>query len=721
MKLPAFTLNLPFLGKKTDASAAASQTTSADGVVTSTASAAAAQKRSIQQDLERFSSGLVNITDIIAPEAIEVDFNYQKINSVYIRTLFVAGYPRTVPANWLSPLINFPHSLDISMHIFPVESKKILDDLRRKITEMEAEISSDIKQGKLSNINTEIKLEDARVIQEQLAKGAERFYQFGLYVTITDSSLDALNKTTNKIRSMLGSLLIVSKVAALQIEDAFKTTQPLGLDKLLITRNMDTTSLATTFPFTSAELTSDTGVLYGINEHNDSLVVFDRFSMENANMVVFAKSGAGKSYAVKLEALRQLMFDAEVIILDPEHEYEELATAVGGEYINFTFSSPKKINPFDLSAVYEEGENELGMKIISVHTLLKIMMGNLSPTEDAMLDRALIAAYKAKGITPDPATQTNEPPLMEDLYKALIGMESQDAQNLAARLEKYIKGSFRGIFDQKSNMNITNQFTVFSVKEMEEELRPIAMFLILDFVWTRIKKNLKKRILIVDEAWYFMKYPDSASFVHSMAKRARKYYLGITTITQDVEDFLTTDYGKAIVTNSSLQFLMKQSSAAIPRLGEVFFLSEGERRFLLACDVGEGLFFAGQNHVALRVVASQEEHDLITTNPEEVLKRQNARAIAATQTQPVAPTPQLFVRPPTAPEPTVPAPAPEVAATTPQWSPTPQTTGGVSLAPNAPAISMTPTQTPTTIQMPTVPTAQVPPVMPQQQAPVEIQ
>lgn len=614
--IPSFSL----FGKK-KASADANNITSTDPNAQTAATIANQQAQQSQQELKAFSSGLVSIQDIISPEAIEVDFSFQKINNIYTRTLFVAGYPRTVPANWLSPLINFPHSLDISMHIFPVEVKKILDDLRRKITEMEAEISSDIKQGKLSNINTEIKLEDARSIQEQLAKGAERFYQFGLYITISAESIDELDKVTNQIRSMLGSLLIVSKVAALQMEDGFKTTLPIGLDKLLITRNMDTTSLATTFPFTSAELTSDKGVLYGINEHNESLVVFDRFSLENANMVVFAKSGAGKSYAVKLEALRQLMFDAEVIILDPEHEYEDLCTAVGGEYINFSFDSPKKINPFDLSAVYEEGENELGMKIISIHTLLKIMMGELSPTEDAMLDRALVAAYKAKGITPDPATQANEPPLMEDLYKALIGMESNDAQNLSARLEKFIKGSFRGIFDQKSNFDLKNQFTVFSVRDIEDDLRPIAMFLILDFIWTRIRKKLKRRILIIDEAWYFMKYKDSANFIHSIAKRARKYYLGITTITQDVEDFLNNDYGKAIVTNSSIQFLMKQSSAAIPYLSQVFFLSEGEKRFLMACDVGEGLFFAGQNHVALRVIASPEEHELITTNPEELLQR----------------------------------------------------------------------------------------------------
>ncbi|MBP9820241.1 ATP-binding protein, partial [Candidatus Woesebacteria bacterium] len=333
-------------------------------------------------------------------------------------------------------------------------------------------------------------------------------------------------------------------------------------------------------------------------------------------------SGAGKSYTVKLEILRQLMFDCEVIVLDPEHEYEDLCQAVGGEYINFTFSSHAKINPFDLSNLYEEGENELGQKIISIHGLLKVMLGEMTAQQDALLDRALVAAYKAKGITPDPATQTNEPPLMEDVYKALIGMENEAANDVAARLEKYITGSFRGILDQKSNVDITKQLTVFSVKEMEEELRPIAMYIILDFIWTRVKKRLKRRLLIVDEAWYFMKHPDSASFIHSMVKRARKYYLGITTITQDVEDFLHNDYGKAIVSNASIQFLMKQSTASIPVLAETFYLSQGERQLLISADVGEGIFFAGQNHVALRVVASPEEHGLITTNPEEILKRQ---------------------------------------------------------------------------------------------------
>ncbi|HEX7017431.1 MAG TPA: DUF87 domain-containing protein, partial [Patescibacteria group bacterium] len=591
------------------------------------------QQQQNESILKEFSQGLVTTQDIIAPEAIEVDFTYQKINSTYTRTLFVAGYPRTVPANWLAPLINYPHQMNVSMFVFPVDSADILNNLKRKITEMEAEIQSDIRAGKISNINTEVKLEDARVIREQLAKGAEHFYQFGLYLTLQAPDKAELDRVTKHIQSTLGSLLIVSKNATLQMDEGFKTTLPTGRDKLLVTRNMDTTSLATTFPFTSSELTMETGIVYGINEHNDSLVIFDRFKMENANMVIFAKSGAGKSYTVKLEILRQLMFGLDTIILDPEHEYEDMCNAVGGEYVNFTFGGKTKINPFDLSNLYEEGENELGQKIISLHGLLKVMLGEMTPTQDALLDRALVAAYKAKGITPDPATQTNEPPLMEDLYKALIGMENAEANDIAARLEKFITGSFRGIFDQPSNFDIKNQLTVFSVKEMEEGLRPIAMYIILDFIWTRIKKNLKKRLLIIDEAWYFMKHQDSASFIHGMVKRARKYYLGITTITQDVEDFLQTDYGKAIVTNSSIQFLMKQSTASIPVLSETFYLSEGERQLLVSSEVGEGIFFAGQNHVALRVVASDEEHQVITTNPEELLKRRNTNM----PTGPIAP------------------------------------------------------------------------------------
>jgi len=579
------------------------------------------QQAQKNEDLEALERGLVSVQDVIAPGAIEVDFDYIRIGNKYFRTLFIAGYPRFVSANWLAPLINFDHSLDVAMYIYPMEGKGVLDELRRKIAEMEAELQITAEKGRLPDPATVAKLEDARQLQEQLVKGAERFFQFGLYVTIPADSLEELNQISKQVIATLGSLMIISKHATLQMEEGFKTTIPTCVDKLMVTRNMDTTSLATTFPFTTSELTANEGIMYGINEHNGSLVVFDRFTLENANSVVFGKSGSGKSYLIKLEALRSLMLGTEIIVIDPEAEYKALAEAVGGEYISFGFGSKAKINPFDLSAVYEEKENELGLKILSLHSLFKIIMGELNPVEEAVLDRALVQTYKMKGITPDPATQKNEPPLMEDLYKALIGMEQDEAISLASRLEKFVKGSFVGIFDQYSNVDIKNPFTVFSIKELEEALRPIAMFIILDYIWTKIKKEMKKRILIVDEAWYLMKYPDSAHFLYSLAKRARKYFLGLTTITQDVEDFLSSEYGKAIVNNSSLQVLMKQSPAAIDVVGKTFYLSEGEKHLLLAADIGEGLFFAGANHVAIRVVASPEEHQLITTKPQEVLAK----------------------------------------------------------------------------------------------------
>lgn len=560
--------------------------------------------------------------DVIAPGNMEIDFDYVKIGNVYLRTLFIGGYPRFVTPGWLEPIINFDHSMDISFYVYPVDGKSVLDDLRRKITEMEAEISTDIQRGKLINPSTQAKLEDARVLQEQLVKGSERFFEFSFYITIPAANLEELNQVTRQIQSTLGSLLVVAKKASLDMERAFLSTAPFGVDKLSITRNMDTTSLATTFPFTSAELSSDTGVLYGLNPQNESFIIFDRFSLENGNMTIFATAGAGKSFFVKLEALRSLMLGAEVLVIDPENEYQKMAEAVDGEFINFSFNSASKINPFDLATVFEPGENQLGLKILSLHSLFKVIMGTITATQEAMLDRALIQTYRAKGITQDPATQTKEPPLMEDLYKTLIGMEVPDALDLAARLEKFVKGSFAGIFDKQTNINIRNPFTVFSVRDLQDILRPIAMFVILDFIWTLVKKDIKKRLLIVDEAWHMMRYPDTAQFLWSVVKRSRKYYLGLTTITQDVEDFLAQDIGKAIVTNSALRVLLKQSPAAIDKIGDLFYLSQGERQLLLAANVGEGIFFAGPHHAPIRVVASPDEYKLITTKPQEVAGQQ---------------------------------------------------------------------------------------------------
>ncbi|MBI1981983.1 MAG: ATP-binding protein [Candidatus Levybacteria bacterium] len=572
--------------------------------------------------LSLIEKGMNSLADVLAPSSVEVDFRSIRVGDTFYQTLFVVGYPRFVSPNWLASLIDFDHELDISMFIYPAFSSDILESLRRKIAEMEATISSQIEQGVDIDPKVKAGLEDALALQEELAKGVERFFQFGLYITLAAPTLSELNETTKRLTTTLSSLLLLSKPATLQMEEGFKTTLPLAQDKLYITRNMDTTSLASTFPFTSSTLTQDKGVLYGINQQNGSLIIFDRFSLENANEVVLGKSGSGKSYLIKLEVMRQLMFGTEVIIVDPEGEYEALCHALDGEYVAFAPSAPIKINPFDLSGLYEEGENELGIKILSLRGLLKIVLGRLDPSHDAILDRALVETYQKKGITPDPATQKKEPPLMEDLYQTLLSMKDKNAQELALSLERFIKGSLSGIFNQQSNFDISNELTVFSIKGLEEELRPIAMHIILDFVWTRVRKTLKKRLLILDEVWYMMKYEDSASFVYSIAKRARKYYLGLTTVTQDVEDFLTTDYGKAVLSNSSIQILMKQGTAEIDAVAKTFYLSLGEKQLLLSTGIGEGLFFAGQSHVGIKAVAAPFEHELITSNPEELLKRQ---------------------------------------------------------------------------------------------------
>lgn len=566
---------------------------------------------------------LLDIRDIVAPPSIEVDFDHIKAGDQFCRTLFVVGYPRFVSANWLEPLISFNHTLDVAMYVYPTKSEEVLENLKRRVGEMEATIQSDMKRGRVIEPSVQVALEDALSIQQELAKGAERFFQFGLYITIPARSKEELDKITKQVEATLGSLLIITKKAVLAMDEAFRTTLPMGQDRIVVTRNMDTTSLATTFPFTTSELSANEGILYGMNEHNGSLIIFDRFSLENANMTVFGKSGSGKSFMVKLEAMRSLMFDTEVIIIDPENEYQALTHALGGEYIRFHFGTTTKINPFDLALLHSTGdqESELNQKVLSLHGFFRVVMGKLTPTEDALLDRALILAYKQKGITPDPATQSKEPPLMEDLYKALVGMEEPLARGLADRIEKFVKGSLVGIFDQQTNVEIRNPLTVFSIRDLEEELRPIAMYLILDFIWTKIRRDMKRRLLIVDEAWYMMKFPDSAAFMNSIAKRARKYYLGVTTISQDVEDFLSIDLGRAIIQNSSLQVLLKQSPAAIDKVAETFYLSEGEKHLLLAADIGEGLFFAGPAHAAMRVIASPTEHELVTTKPQELLEK----------------------------------------------------------------------------------------------------
>lgn len=572
--------------------------------------------------VKRLEKGMNSVTDIIAPSSIEVDFGHIRVGEKYYKTFFVVGYPRFVSPNWLEPLIDFDHSMNISMFCYPTTSSDVLDDLKRKIAEMEATLQVQEEEGKVLDPNVSASLEDALSVQEELAKGIERFFQFSLYITLISEDLGELSEASRRLKTLLSSILLTAKPATLQMEDGFKSTIPIGQDQLFLTRNMDTTSLSSTFPFTSATLTQDKGIMYGINQLNGSLIIFDRFSLENGNEVVFGKSGSGKSYLIKLEVMRQFMFGTEVIVIDPEGEYGPLTHAMSGEYVEFTPASPIKINPFDLSGRYKEGENELGLKILSLHALLRIVMGELDAGHDAILDRALVETYRQKGITPDPSTQNKEPPLMEDLYKVLLGMEDEVARDLALRLEKFIKGSMSGIFNQQSNFDIKNPLTVFAIRGLEDQLRPVAMHIILDFVWTKVRKELKKRLLILDEAWYLMKYQDSASFVHGIAKRARKYYLALTTATQDVQDFLSTDYGKAVLSNSSIQMLLKQSPTEIDLVADIFYLTDQEKQLLLSANVGEGLFFAGQSHVAMKVLAASFEHELITSNPEELLRKQ---------------------------------------------------------------------------------------------------
>jgi len=579
------------------------------------------EKEDISRIPETTFDGMT-VKDIVAPIDMEVDFKTVQMGDFFYRTFFISGYPRFVGPNWLSPLINFEHSLRISTFYYPVDSKVILEKLKKKIGEIEATLYTQMEERKVVDPSLKVKLTDAQQLQDSIAEGTEKFFHFGMYITIYAKNKELLEKYSKNLVSTLAAISVVAKPATLLQEQGLISTQPLGLDKIYITRNMDTTSLASTFPFVTSELTMDHGIMYGINQHNNSLVIFDRFELENANMVVFAKSGAGKSYAVKLESVRSLMLGTEVIIIDPEREYQDLAEAVDGAYISFSQDKGNKMNPFELSGVTNnQDEDELRMKMLTLQGFFKVLFEGLNNVESSILDRALILSYREKGITFDPSTQKNRPPLLEDLYKVLKGMAEPEAHDMARRLEKYIIGSGAGIFNQASNFEIDNPFTVFSIRDLQDELKPLAMYLMLDFIWTKIRKDQKKRLLVVDEAWYMMQSEDSAKFMYSIAKRARKYYLGLTTITQDVADFLGNEMGKAIISNSSIQLLMKQSPSSVDTLQERFNLSEGEKSYLLSCDKGQGLFFAGSNHVAIQVVSSQVEHELITTDPRDLEKK----------------------------------------------------------------------------------------------------
>ena len=594
---------------------------------------AAQQRAQEQAEVEQaFLTGINTLRDLIAPSSLELHSSYFRLGTKYGQTLYIYGYPRQLYTGWLSGLINADEVLDLSMFIYPVETEVVMKNLRRKVTQLEASMNINTEKGKTRDPSLEAAYQDAEELRDQLQVGAEKFFRFGFYITLYADSMDELNFVRNKIETMLGQQLIYSKVASSQQEQGLNASVPQMNDQLQIRRNMNTGAISTSFPFTSADLTQENGVLYGVNMHNNGLVIFDRFTLENANMVVFAKSGAGKSFTVKLEALRTMMMGSDVIIIDPENEYQKLSDAVGGSYIRLSLNSDTRINPFDLPRVIDsdEADNALRANIITLHGLFRLMLGGasrgqqigLSPTEEADLDQALIDTYARAGITSDPLTHNSTPPTIANLYDTLVHMGGTGPQ-LAQRLRKYTTGTFAGIFSQQSNIDINNPMVVFNIRDLEDDLRPVAMYIVLSHVWNIVRTDQRKRMLIVDEAWQLMQYDDSANFLFSLAKRARKYYLGLTTISQDVEDFMGSKMGRAIVSNSSMQLLLKQSSSAVDVLSDVFKLTEEERKRLANFPVGQGLFFAGSNHVHIQVIASDTEHQLITTNPNQKEQRRN--------------------------------------------------------------------------------------------------
>lgn len=573
-----------------------------------------------------YREGTVAIRDLIAPSAFKVDSTFIQLGDIFLRTLFVITYPRYISVGWSTPILNLNITMDIAMFFYPIKAPIILKQLKKKVGALEAQISSDSEKGAARDPIRETALRDIEQLRDDLTQGIEHFFQFAFYVTLYAKSKDELDKVTEDIENIFGSKLIYSKGVLFQAEQGFTSTLPLCIDDVMVAFNMNSSPIASSFPFISSELTSDDGILYGINRHNNSLILFDRFSLQNANMVVFATSGAGKSYAVKLEVLRSLMMGVDVIIIDPEMEYTHLSEAVGGTYINISLASESKVNPFDLPRPVGQQvstEDVIRSAVITLKGLIRIMFGALTAQEDSLMDRALLETFAKKDITPSSDLSTVEPPIMQDLLDVLEGMEG--SESLSIKLEKYTTGTFSGLFNSPTNVNMNNQLVIFSVRDLEDELRPMAIYTLINYIWNIVRSERKKRILVIDEAWWLMTHEDSAKFIFALVKRCRKYYLGVTTITQDVNDFLQSQYGRAIVTNSALQMLLRQSPASVDNIQKIFMLTEGEKYLLLESAVGEGIFFAGLKHAAIKIVASYTEDQLITTDPKQLLEIEKAK------------------------------------------------------------------------------------------------
>ena len=579
-----------------------------------------------------YKQGILELQDVIAPSALKITPREINLGDKIARTFFVMSYPRVLTDSWFAPVINLDRVLDVSIFIHPIDSSEILKKFQKKVAEVQSQIMSREQKGMVRDPILDTAYRDLEDLRDQLQQAQERIFDVGVYITIYGATVEELDKAESEIKSMLESRLVYVKPALFQQEQGFKSVLPLGHDELNVNSKLNSSPLSSIFPFVSFDLTSDKGILYGVNRHNASLVLFDRFSLENYNSVIFAKSGSGKSYATKLEILRTLMFDTEVIVIDPEREYEFLAQAVGGRYFNISLNSEHHINPFDLAPPREDESpaDILRSNIVALVGMFRIMMGGLSAEEDAIMDKAITETYALKDITVDSDFSQIEPPLLSDFELVLAGMEG--SESLVQRLSKYTKGTWSGFINQATNVDINKKFVVFSVRDMEDDLKPVAMYLITHYIWNAVRKNLKKRLLVIDEAWWMMKSEDTASFLYSMAKRGRKYYLGLATITQDVDDFLKSPYGLPMITNSSIQILLKQSPTTIDNLQKTFNLSDEEKFLLLESDVGEGIFFAGLKHVAIKVIASYTEDQIITSDPSQVLALRKQKLDAASGT-----------------------------------------------------------------------------------------
>jgi conjugal transfer ATP-binding protein TraC len=576
-----------------------------------------------------YKQGVLELQDVIAPSALKITPRELNLGDKIARTFFVMSYPRVLTDSWFAPIINLDRVLDISVFIHPIDSAEILKKFQKKVAEVQSQIMAREEKGLVRDPVLDTAYRDLEDLRDQLQQAQERIFDVGVYITIYGATTEELDKIESEIKSMLESRLVYVKPALFQQEQGFKSVLPIGKDELGVNSKLNSSPLSSIFPFVSFDLTSDKGILYGVNRHNASLVLFDRFSLENYNSVVFAKSGSGKSYATKLEILRTLMFDTEVIVIDPEREYEYLAQAVGGRYFNISLNSEHHINPFDLAPPREDesAADILRSNIVALVGMFRIMLGGLTPEEDAIIDKAITETYALKDISADSNFADIEPPLLSDFELVLAGM--QGSESLVQRLSKYTKGTWSGFINQPTNVDINKKFVVFSVRDMEDDLKPVAMYLITHYIWNAVRKNLKKRLLVIDEAWWMMKSEDTASFLYGMAKRGRKYYLGLATITQDVDDFLKSPYGLPMITNSSLQLLLKQSPTTIDNLQKTFNLSDEEKYLLLESDVGEGIFFAGMKHVAIKIIASYTEDQIITSDPSQVLALRKQRQEAA--------------------------------------------------------------------------------------------